>query len=156
MTASIATGFDISTANPLTRGLACGLAATLLSAGCSSGPNEDCPPPNTYTVYVQTQSEVGQSCQVTFAGTNQSTTYTFAPVGDCNTRTDSPSCAPLNGAPSPSSCEVLGCDLQLQFGGQAGLDLVHYLGAQTFSMTASCNGTVVDTESIAPVTTCAL
>lgn len=127
----------------------------LFASACSDEPQESCPGPDSYRIYVGARTP-GQECTIALSAGDHSASYLFPAVKSCASSGDQPTCTPAPGSPPPSSCQVLACALVLEFYGPPGPALVSYLGQKTFTMTATCGGTLLESNEIHADTACRL
>ncbi|MEI9950753.1 MAG: hypothetical protein WDO74_17685 [Pseudomonadota bacterium] len=143
----------MNTIHALARGFAvCGCA--LLTVACADH-EESCPEPHTYHLYVSANSAPGATCALTLVGPRSEATYDFPALPPCTDNDQQPACATAGDSPKPASCKVWACGLLLDFSGTSGAALVDYLGATEFTLTARCDGEVLESRPITPSTGCA-
>jgi hypothetical protein len=119
-------------------------ACALLMGACI---DEHCnSEPDLYDAHVDAKTVPGATCTVTLSGAHGEATYEFPALPQCDQAELQPLCTPSDGSPAPDFCKVRACVLELHFSEARGAALLDYLGDAEFRLTATCDGTELETR----------
>ncbi len=121
------------------------LAGSACCSGCAGGP---CQSTFQYSMDSQLPGPTYTSCEVDISAGHSVARYTFPdPCGPLTTQIASPQ----GNSPADDFCQIGQCSIYLDFTDHARA-LAKFVGSTTLTMRVACDGVLLDTQTIKPIT----